>query len=268
MGDYAAVRRIINHITRDGMFHRFHSLMLKVQIDSSTYVDIMTACLLKNNLSFAEEIYNKLKGNNSLTTDVFNKIIEIYVQNNQLDSVYSTLDEIYRSRPFGVSPNPETYLALAIHLTKHRRFDEVRFLFREIQDYDVQLDIKFYNSVLDAFLASLEADEVAEKEHNVSEYVNAITNKITNKNDTDTTKPNNQNSERFLMTRFILDILTQLTTISKATPDWLTFQILLKISKRLDVLELQQNIVRAAKKASLPTAFVEEMWEFVKGETE
>jgi hypothetical protein len=71
--------------------------------------------------------------------------------------------------------------------------------------------------------------------------------------------------ERAAVTQLLLDTLEEMTNSARILPDWVTFQILLKISKILRVLELQHSILRVAKKSGLPRAFLEDMWAYIKG---
>eukprot|EP01127_Copromyxa_protea_P020592 TRINITY_DN690_c3_g1_i1.p1 TRINITY_DN690_c3_g1~~TRINITY_DN690_c3_g1_i1.p1 ORF type:complete len:102 (+),score=21.34 TRINITY_DN690_c3_g1_i1:41-307(+) len=75
-----------------------------------------------------------------------------------------------------------------------------------------------------------------------------------------------KNYHASVLTRLILDVVNEMVTHARVAPDWITFQILLKISKSLKVLELQHNILRMAQKSALPRAFVDDMWNFIKGE--
>lgn len=228
---------------------------------------------MHGNLDFALTLFEHLKLNSALTVTTYNQLINMHLQHDMLEAAYALIDSMYQSEE-AIAPTSDSYLGLTIHLASQERFNEAMFLIREIRDHRVKLDLNFYNRIFDFLLEDLRSkieptDEGAQPEKtNRDNYIKAIRSRIMNGNKV--SSPVNlyshPNGYRFALTRFLLDLMQEMTTVSRLTPDWLSFQILLKISKKLEVLELQQNIIRAARKSSLPKAFVEEMWGFVKGE--
>lgn len=226
----------------------------------------MSACLFHNQLDFAEELFNILKFKKELTDSICNHLINLYIRHDKLDSIYTLLDDVYLCEGAILTPTPATYIDLIIYLTRQQKFDEVRFSLREIQDRAVKLNLQFYNRIFDSLL-ELTVEDAKPADKN-GEYFRAIANRIVatqGEAHYEGGRASTQPDRDSRMTRFIFDLLNDMTN-SKIMPDWITLQILLKISKNLHALELQQSLVRIAQNALLPKAFVHEMWEFVKGE--